>query len=303
MAAPQAGRLRPDVTDDVLYMVYAKTVSLISHNRLTHWHNIDTFRALQEQYDAGDANSPSSFDLWFGLPTPRLDIFLEELATWRNISTYAPQASLQASAERPLDEDIAKQDIYIPSMTLDVILDPARLADRSGLLLVKEHASRSVPVEVLAKQDADEEQEDKGPSQRPLILERWRIDFNAFPPESPPTHDQLYQDCSTLLASLPKFSTSLPAQKLYRRIRAARIRAESQDQTSPEPSFHHLLQMGCRLGAGEPTANDNDDGEQDGDDEIGLRVKLSLSTGSETGEEAEMETSIHGFNPIITPIG
>lgn len=294
-------------------MVYVKVVSLVSHNRLTHWHNIDSFIALKETYD----HPSDALDNWFSVPTPPLDLFKDELMTWRNISTYAPPSSLQASAERPLDEDISKRTVSVPAMTLDVILDPAKLAHHTGLWLVKQPPSSSpssshnpsptaVPVENLAKEGERPGSKDSAHKHRPLILERWRVDFNAFPPDDPPTLDALTKQCGSLLSNLAEFSISLPGQRLYRRIRNARIQAQTQTTAGRSLTHDDLLQIGCRLGAGEPADGSTDDDAEEPTDEaeeIGLRVKLSLSRSSDAGDETEMETSIHGLNPVITPIG
>ncbi|CAO1632608.1 unnamed protein product [Sympodiomycopsis kandeliae] len=316
--SPFAGGNHP--LDDMLYNVYLKTASLITHTRLTHWHDIDTFNNLQETYPSSSQSTHASqqLDTNFSLALPPLAVFTEELSTWRHMSAFAPAASLRESAERPLDEQVAKPQMYVPPMILDVILDPAKLLEdkEHALTLVKEHqdspsTSRFIPVESLAQEDNIS----TAPStQRPVILERWRIDFVPFPPENPPEEHALYQEIAKHFADFARLARRLPAQKLYQRLRTARIAAESQT-TATRPSqynqYDDLLQIGCRLGAGEPSVqttsteagNDNQD---DTDDEIGLKVKLSLSRQSstaETGDETEMETSIYGFSPIITPMG
>lgn len=349
---PDIASRPPSQLDRLLYNFYTKTVAVITANRLTHWHDLGSFGSHQLGNDSAldvfshdahgdprpaiEAASPATdppgtkLNTWFSLPLPELDVFKDEVRLWRHISAFVPPPALEASIETPATDAIAVSGAFVPPMTLDVVLDPSMLTSGQSLLLRRGGSgstkdspadSQGAPVSVrmVSAESGDGEASDdfqRSIHQRPIVLERWRVDFNVFPPDSPPDLPTLYSRCSSHFRSLHSLSKMLPTQQLYRRIRQARLAqakrrgsATSFDQGTSR-DLDQLLQLGCRLGTGEAEGGGGEDDDEVGAaeaQEIGLKHRLfSRSDQYPTlpeGEDGELETSIHGFSPIITPLG
>ncbi|PWN25532.1 hypothetical protein BDZ90DRAFT_233976 [Jaminaea rosea] len=201
-----------------------------------------TFTALTDSGSVGHVNK------WFSLPLPDIDIFKEELRLWRSLSAFVPPSALEASIETPADDAAGAPLVArVPPLVLEVIFEPV-----------------------------------KGPtatSPRPVVLERWRIDFTVFQPESAPELQDLYKRCSTHLQAFDAATRNLPAYKLYKRIRTGDGAA--------------VGQIGCRLGTGEAL----DVGTPSGD-----RREIGLGGGDEENASSS-QTGLHGFAPLVTPLG
>lgn len=269
--------------DAILYNFFSKSAALVLAKRLTHWQD--------------EATASSTVNKWFALPLPDLGLFREELRLWRSISAFIPSAALEASVETPADEAIGAPGVHVPPMILDVILDPVQLTDRTDLRLVQLQSSSP------GSSDAGHGQSQSTPSQsyeplgavsgavlKPIVLERWRIDLNVFLPESPPDLQALYKRCTVHLQSLDSLISSLPTTHLFERL--ARAKATS-DTVSPADDLQSILQIGCRLDAAEPEDTNRSQ------EEVTLRTDFPGKEGSRTARE----TGLHGFPPIICPVG
>ncbi|PWN22532.1 hypothetical protein BCV69DRAFT_311330 [Microstroma glucosiphilum] len=335
--------------DSLLYNFYAKTIAVVIASRLTHWHDIDAFdtqakfledmrtivlaegdarddsllaasdasippasaSAARQATGSGSAATARKMNRWFGILLPELEIFRDEALLWKKLSNFVPQSALEASIETPADEQMAGPGrILVPPLILDVIFDPTQLGKEHTLSLVDSRPA--TPARGVQRQSSAVAStvEASGVLHRPIVLERWRIDFNVFPPDVAPDIRGVYQRCISHFRSMHALIRSLPTQRLYRRLRTARIEAaqrsgdiEGSRQSQDAMPFDHLLQIGCRLGAGEP--DDEDEG-----DELGLKYRFTSSdstserpTVGKTEVDSVLETNIQGFGPVVTPLG
>lgn len=335
--------------DSLLYNFYTKTIAVVIASRLTHWHDIDLFEAQAAYSDdmrtlvfaeddaqdqrlltASDASTPLASpttarqtsstvtglaarktNRWFGILLQELEIFRDEALLWKKLSTFVPQSALEASIETPADEETAGAGRrMVPPLILDVIFDPTQLG--------KEHTLDLIGVRPMTPATDSQRQaivvgpnsESSNVIHRPIVLERWRIDFTVFPPDVTPDIRAVYQRCIGHFRSMYALTRSLPTQRLYRRLRTARLetakrssRIEGRRHSEDAVPFDHLLQIGCRLGAGEPD-------DEDEANELGLKYKFAgsgtISTQRSAGEDevdTVPETNIQGFSPIVTALG
>lgn len=201
-------------------------------------------RLTHQTFTSTDSNNARVVNKWFALPLPDLDIFKDELRLWRSLSAFVPPSALEASIETPAEDAAgAPLTARVPPLVLDVIFEP-----------VKAPAVATPP--------------------RPLILERWRIDFTVFQPEAPPDLQDLYKRCTAHLHAFDAATRNLPAYKLHSRIRGK------------EAGLGHI---GCRLGAGEVEEAETPSGSE--------RRELGLDSASSS------QTGLHGFAPLLTPLG
>lgn len=264
--------------DAVLYNFYAKSVAIVTNARLTHWS-----QQLNAQVPRSDNGDPLVVNRWFDVPLPELDLFTEELRLWRHVSHFATPAALEASVETPAGDDLSAAGARIPPLVLDVLLDLTQLTPSEAASLVLESGgarSRALPHEATE-------------SPQTIVLERWRIDSNVFLPESPPSLKDLYRRCTSHMLEMASTVTAFPSAKLCRTIKDAR-----KARTEVAPSGTGSLQIGCRLGAGEPEMSSMPS-------EVSLKRRLPLQHDAKERRVsgAATVTEVQGFAPIITPLG
>jgi hypothetical protein len=120
----------------------------------------------------------------FNLETDDLDLFRDELKTWRS-----PTAT------------IASQDA-VPAMILDVLLDVCELDPNQATVLYEASGVRH-RVES---------------AQRNVLLERWALTLLPAPPAAPPELPALYKQGIILFRALYALIRALPAYQLSRRL-------------------------------------------------------------------------------------
>ncbi|CAO1622190.1 unnamed protein product [Jaminaea pallidilutea] len=264
--------------DAVLYNFFAKSVAIVTNARLTHWS-----QQLNADVPRSDNGDPLVVNRWFDVPLPELDLFTAELRLWRHVSHFATPAALEASVETPAGDDLSAAGARIPPLVLDVLLDLTQLTPSEAASLMLESGgarSRALP------QGANE-------FPQTIVLERWRIDSNVFLPESPPSLKDLYRRCTSHMLEMASTVTAFPSAKLCRTIKDARKAG-----TGVGPSGTGSLQIGCRLGAGEPEMSSMPS-------EVSLKRRLPLqhdAKGRRISGPASV-TEVQGFAPIITPLG
>ncbi|CAO1636089.1 unnamed protein product [Parajaminaea phylloscopi] len=289
-----ASASQPSKIDAVLYNLFSKSVALVTAGRLTHWQDADV--PISGAPAASPAATPDvRVNKWFGIPLPDYGFFREELRLWRSVTAYAPHAALEASLETPADEAIGAPGVSVPTLVLDVILDPAHLLGQDAYFLTRAEAPASD-----SESDRSRTTAATPLSCTPIVLERWRMDLNVFSPTEPPDLQVLYKRCTTHLQSFASLVDTLPTRRLCEQISHAR--RSHQETDADEACLMRFLQVGCRLGAGEPE-------DADQATEYGIRDSLSDAEDalqhtrpSDAGGEA-ITSGLHGFPPLICPIG
>lgn len=299
MSASSSAASAPPSTklDAILYNLYSKSVALITSKRLTHW---------QDDEGSSGQNTPSGsvrINKWFGIALPDDGAFKEELRLWRTISDFVPPGALEASLETPAQEAFGAPGVSVPVMILDVLLDPAQLQSQRGLALVLQDSSSGsdndsdgTTAQRFSATAAERQAAFCTLDLKPIVLERWRLDLAVFQPSSLPDLQAVYRSCTAHLQSVASSLEAMPAKQLYSRIVEAR---GNDHDVETQDSLTRFLQIGCRLGAGEP---------DDPDEEVEYRLRDPLrhtqrESSQSYAQEDLVNVGLHGFPPITCPIG
>jgi hypothetical protein len=161
-----------------------------------------------------------------------LDIFRDELRTWRSVT------SLVASGGG------------IPSMVIDVVLDVSDLSANQVLVLNEANGRRSrvrttpAGLSSLTNRAPASLGPPRGPNggrspQRAnLLLERWTVDLSPPEPSTAPELPGVYKQCISLFRALYSLARALPTHALHRLLRR-------------RGGAGNGLKIGCRMSTGE----------------------------------------------------
>ncbi|PWN50799.1 hypothetical protein IE53DRAFT_362070 [Violaceomyces palustris] len=217
--------------DGVLYHFYSTTATIVTQARLTHVGQASSLPNAPKQ--------DQRISKWFALQLKDQDFFREELRYWRSISSILAHSSANGGVA------------FVPPLVLDIILDTSAIQPEHSLMLSfrqpGEASGSNSPLAASAKTTTDGRYtfpsvhlasgpkesilrgggDESDLSSKPIVLERWKLEFHPAPTRSAPELPTLYKRSISHFRALFTIANSLPVHRLRSRIDAARSRAEA----------------------------------------------------------------------------
>ncbi|UZJ55089.1 hypothetical protein CBS101457_004409 [Exobasidium rhododendri] len=291
--------------DGVLYHFYSKTLAVITDCRLTHYDALDSPSSSSvpaaphvesptntvRSSSSGTSSNLRIVNKWFDLEIADYDIFREEVRLWRNISGMIPSAIF----EGPTSASGLEGQSTIPPMIIDVILDTSMLTEKH-LIMMDRSDKRGSTSKRRVRVDGNEwvtgvgkgEERMRDTLRKPIVLETWKLELNAYNPPDPPDLPTLYRHATANLKELHSLVRQLPVYPMY-----ARLKRLKEALKQGEDNEADLLKIGVRLGI---------EAEKQEDDICSLQESLGPVPALNSALATKV-TETFSFQPLETPIG
>lgn len=228
--------------DQILHHAYSKTTQVIFEARLGAAYSAGPSGGGDWLKPSGTATEgkpggEGKRDKWFNLDLEDLDVFREELKTWKGVTSllFPPLSSSSPSSSSSSTHTLNFS--AVPTLVLEIVLDLNDLANHQCLALVDSTSGRKVRLDASVPAPPPHPAPHR---RRDIVLERWTMQL-APPMPSPPGPElpTVYRHAISHFRALYTLVRTLPVWSLQRRLRKSGNRETMG------------LKLGCRLSTGE----------------------------------------------------